>query len=192
MRASLARVALAVVATALMGLSCADRSAPFSADAAPVAARLVAQVAPPTMAVEPVKQASYDGFEFLNVGRDPFQIDRSLLQPKAPLEFHCEASPLFSVAIADLRLEAILRVDAEDQAMVVAPNGEGYTLRRGDHLGRGEVVTRDDGTRSSYPLFWRVDRITDDDVILMRMDPLHPEIPASYRVLPLHPEAAPS
>jgi type IV pilus assembly protein PilP len=40
-----------------------------------------------------------------------------------------------------------------------------------------------------YQLNWRVDRIRDGDVVLIREDPAQPAIPPATRVIPLHPEA---
>jgi type IV pilus assembly protein PilP len=40
-----------------------------------------------------------------------------------------------------------------------------------------------------YQLNWRVDRIREGDVVLIREDPAQPAIPPATRVIQLHPES---
>ena len=72
--------------------------------------------------------------------------------------------------------------------MVVDPRGHGHVIRRGQFIGRAEVVQTEAKSSKSYEINWRVDRIRDGDVVLVREDPKNPEIPSSTRVLVLHAE----
>jgi hypothetical protein len=73
--------------------------------------------------------------------------------------------------------------------MFVDPTNKGWIVTRGMHLGRGEVVKLGPGTMSAYPLYWKVDRIKPDQVVLVREDTLHPEVQPTYREIPLHTES---
>jgi type IV pilus assembly protein PilP len=54
---------------------------------------------------------------------------------------------------------------------------------------RPDVVHVGGPSGHEYEINWRVDRIRDGDVVLIREDPAHREIPPATRVIPLHPEA---
>ena len=73
------------------------------------------------------------------------------------------------------------------RAMFVDPSGKGHVLYPGDYLGRAELV-RIGATGHEYQLNWRVDRIREGDVVLLREDPAQPQIPPATRVIPLRPE----
>jgi type IV pilus assembly protein PilP len=78
----------------------------------------------------------------------------------------------------------------EARAMLLDPRGHGYVIKRGQFIGRAEVVQGESKGNKSYEINWRVDKVRDGDVVLVREDPKNPEIPSSTRVLSLHPEAA--
>ena len=42
---------------------------------------------------------------------------------------------------------------------------------------------------TDYQVNWRVDRVREGDIVLIREDPAQPNIPPATRVIPLHPEA---
>jgi type IV pilus assembly protein PilP len=72
--------------------------------------------------------------------------------------------------------------------MLVDPTGKGHVVRRGDFVGRADVVQMTGGTGATYELNWRLDRIRDGDVVLVREDPNNPDVPAATKVIPLRPE----
>jgi len=43
-------------------------------------------------------------------------------------------------------------------------------------------------TGATYEVNWRVDRIRDGDVVLVREDPNNPDLPSATKVIPLRPE----
>ena len=45
-------------------------------------------------------------------------------------------------------------------------------------------------TGASYEINWRVDRIRDGDIVLIREDPANPDVPSATRVIPLRPEGS--
>ena len=73
--------------------------------------------------------------------------------------------------------------------MFVDPSGKGTVVYRGTVESRPEVVHIGGSNGPEYQLNWRIDRIRDGDVVLIREDPAQPAIPPATRVVPLHPEA---
>ena len=71
----------------------------------------------------------------------------------------------------------------------VPPGGKGSVIKRGDFVGRAETVHTGGTNGTDYQVNWRVDRVRDGDIVLVREDPAQPNIPPATRVIPLHPEA---
>jgi hypothetical protein len=168
-------------------VACADRapsSSPFLASP-PSTAPAVAAVRAP-VAVDRTSSELDDADPEAHL-RDPFHVDPSVFIDPAPTD---PAQPsdvvVGDVPVAQLRLEALVRLDREHRAMVVGPNGVGFTLRRGDYVGKAETMSRADGRRGATRTHWRVDRITDADVVLALENIATPDAPRAYRVLALH------
>ena len=123
--------------------------------------------------------------------RDPFRafeanfVDEVRTQTKSQREVVME-----EYSLDDLRLIGIVTGGVEARAMLLDPRGHGYVIKRGQFIGRAEVVQGESKGNKSYEINWRVDKVRDGDVVLVREDPKNPEIPSSTRVLSLHPEAA--
>ncbi|HWP07757.1 MAG TPA: pilus assembly protein PilP, partial [Polyangiaceae bacterium] len=83
----------------------------------------------------------------------------------------------------------VTRIDPA-RAMLVDPSGKGHVVHRGDFVGRADVVQLGGQSGSTYQLNWRLDRIRDGDVVLVREDPNNPDVPAATKVIPLRPETA--
>ncbi len=121
--------------------------------------------------------------------RDPFHPFAQVVKPTGDTK----VVPQYQVvlekyAIDELKLVAIVNAGDGYRAMFVDPSGKGHVVTRGMHLGRGEVVKLGPGATSSYPLYWKVDRIKPSDVVLVREDTLHPDVAPTYREIPLHVE----
>lgn len=91
-------------------------------------------------------------------------------------------------AIEDLRLAAIVQGIQPAKAMFIDPTGLGHFVSRGQYLGRAAVVQPIAGASAAYEVNWRIDRIRDGDVVLVRDDPSNPDVPSSTRVVPLNNE----
>lgn len=122
--------------------------------------------------------------------RDPFRsyaslFDESKQQKKATNQ---RAVLLSQYGIDELKLAAIVMAGDYPRAMVIDPAGKGWVLKRGDFLGRSETVHVGGATGTDYQLNWRVDRVRDGDVVLVREDPAQPNVPPSTRVLAMRPE----
>jgi type IV pilus assembly protein PilP len=59
-------------------------------------------------------------------------------------------------------------------------------VKIGDYVGKAEVVHTGGPTGSDVAINWRVDRIRPNDIIFVREDPSHPEIPPTSRVIVLY------
>jgi type IV pilus assembly protein PilP len=95
---------------------------------------------------------------------------------------------LAEFAVDDLKLIGIVTRIAPSRAMLVDPTGRGHVVHRGDFVGRADIV-QTAGTRgSAYELNWRLDRIRDGDVVLVREDPNNPDVPAATKVIQLRPD----
>lgn len=123
--------------------------------------------------------------------RDPFRafvanfVDEARTQTKSQREVVLE-----EYSLDDLKLIGIVTGGVEARAMLLDPRGHGYVIKRGQFVGRAEVVQGESKGNKSYEINWRVDKVREGDVVLIREDPKNPEIPSSTRVLSLHPEAA--
>jgi type IV pilus assembly protein PilP len=69
--------------------------------------------------------------------------------------------------------------------MLVDPTGRGWVVVKGQFIGRAEVVHSGGPGGMDYELNWRVDRIRDTDIVLVREDPAHSDVPAATRVIAL-------
>jgi type IV pilus assembly protein PilP len=66
--------------------------------------------------------------------------------------------------------------------MLVDPRGKGWVVTKGELVGRPEVLHDAAGDHS---VSWKVDRIRESDVVLVREDATHSIVPSSTRVLAL-------
>jgi type IV pilus assembly protein PilP len=150
---------LAALAALLLTTAC-DQPKPAAAVAPP--ARVV-EAARPVAATNELDAKPVETWSYSSVGkRDPF---RSFLAEGrgsgASLSTRC-ATPLGRFELEQFKLVAVITGLEDPVAMVQAPNGTGYTVRRGSCIGKnggsvatvrtGELVvaewaTRADGTR---------------------------------------------
>ncbi len=155
-RSALAAALAASLAAALAG--CSDKPKPPPASAKPAAAAAAPAAAAPAAEKKPEAEWSYS-----SAGkRDPF---RSFLAEARSsgrlLDTRC-ATPLGRFELEQLKLVAVVTGLEDPVAMLQAPNGVGYAVRRGACIGKnggtvlavrtGEVVVaewvvRADGTR---------------------------------------------
>ena len=148
-----------------------------------------ASLAPP-----PIARMDFAENDFVESdrNRDPF---RTFIATFAPPESKRIAQnqravilPQFS--IDELKLVAIVTGGDYPRAMVIDPGGKGWVLKRGDFVGRPEIVHIGGANGADYQLNWRVDKVRDGDLVFLREDPAQPGIPPASRVVTLHPEAA--
>lgn len=93
-----------------------------------------------------------------------------------------------NVSVEEMRLIAIVTGVATPYAMMTDRQNVGYVVTRGDFIGRPEVISSGGADSMPVQLNWRVDRIRDNEVVLMREDPTSPDQPPLVRVVTLHPK----
>jgi type IV pilus assembly protein PilP len=121
-------------------------------------------------------------------GRDPFEPAQVVITPPIgprPIDLHGRKSKRFGVE--ELKLIGIVSDSEQPRAMLVDPRGKGWVVTRGEFIGRPEIIHDREG---DHRVSWRVDRIRESDVILVREDATHSVVPSSTRVLALRHEPA--
>ena len=104
----------------------------------PKAASVAQKPGPPAKAAVPVKEQPQEpdkkiyAYASLNK-RDPFMDPTKI--PKAYLPVPPNAKPYERVPVEQIALKAVLWNNKGFRAMVVTPDGRGYTVKVGDHLG---------------------------------------------------------
>ena len=122
--------------------------------------------------------------------RDPFRTFSQLfVEGQTKRTFDVQRKVLLSqYAIDELKLVAIVMGADYPRAMVVDPTGKGWVLKRGDFVGRPDTVHTGGTNGTDYQLNWRVDRVRDGDLVLLREDPAQPNVAPATRIIALHPE----
>ncbi len=120
--------------------------------------------------------------------RDPFRAYASMFAEEVKTRTHGGEKPVIlrQYSLDELKLIGIVTRVHPAVAMLVDPTGKGHVIHRGQFVGRAEVVQAGTGT-ASYEVNWRVDRIREGDVVLVREDPSNPDVPTATRVIPLRP-----
>ncbi|HNS98543.1 MAG TPA: pilus assembly protein PilP [Polyangiaceae bacterium] len=158
---------------------------------------------PPRRGLPPAASASPDGgddaesklafreedFVETDLSRDPFRSFSKVFKQETASTARTQREVLLErYAVDELRLVGIVTGGAEHRAMFVDPTGTGWIVHRGQFMGKAELVRGSGPGSASYELNWRVDRIRDGDVVLVREDPAHSDIPPATMVIPLRPE----
>jgi type IV pilus assembly protein PilP len=122
--------------------------------------------------------------------RDPFRSFTDMFVEEARDRVKSQREVVLDqYAIEELKLAGIVTRVVPARAMLVDPTGKGHVVQRGQFVGRSEVV-QGGQSGAAYEINWRIDRIRDGDVVLVREDPKNPDVPSATRVLPLRPEGA--
>jgi len=130
-----------------------------------------------------------EDFVETELSRDPFRSFIRLFADENKSAAKTQRDVLLDrYSIDELKLVGIVTGTAEHRAMLVDPTGTGWIVHRGQFIGKAELVRGTGGSGASYELNWRVDRIRDGDLVLVREDPAHSDIPPATRVIPLRPE----
>ena len=144
--------------------------------------------------VEEEKQLFHENdFVESEQSRDPFRSFAKMFVSETTTSARSQRKVVLEdFGVDDLNLVGIVTGPGRNRAMFVAPGGKGTIVHRGQYIGKAEVV-RGSGTNApAYELNWRIDRIRSKDVVLIREDPAHSEIPPATRIIPLHPDKSKS
>jgi type IV pilus assembly protein PilP len=146
-------------------------------------------------AASPEEGLSYRDEDFVeaDTNRDPFRNFASLFVARPTRAESVQREVIMArTSIDEMRLIAIISGVANPSAMFVDRDGTGYTVHRGDYIGRAEVVQTGGEDAVPVALNWRVGRIRPDEVVLTREDPTAPNRPPLTRVVPLRGDEAAS
>ncbi len=152
---------------------------------------------PPGSAVAPAASAA-PKIEFQEVefaenerSRDPFRSYATLFVEETKGRIKSQRRVLLDqYAIDELKLVGIVTRIQPAMAMLLDPSGKGHVVKRGQLIGRPELVQAGASSRSSFEINWRIDRIRDGDIVLVRDDPANPDVPSATKVIPLRPEGS--
>ena len=129
---------------------------------------------------------SDDDFVELDIqNRDPFRSYAKAFKAQAAAPAQRRVL-LPSTSLDEMKLIAIITGIATPRAMLTDTTQVGHVVRRGDYIGRPEVVQSGGSEGMPVTLNWRVDRIRPGSVVLTREDPTAPDKPPLTRVMPLH------
>ena len=127
-----------------------------------------------------------DDFAELDIqNRDPFRSYAKAFKAQAAAPAQRRVL-LPSTSLDEMKLIAIVTGIATPRAMLTDTAQVGHVVRRGDYIGRPEVVQTGGSEGMPVTLNWRVDRIRPGSVVLTREDPSSPDKPPLTRVMPLH------
>ncbi len=120
--------------------------------------------------------------------RDPFRSFEDLFVERNVQAAYAKPDVVLEdYSLDDLKLIGVISRIRPAKAMLVDPTGMGHVVHRNDLVGRAERVQSGAGS-AEYEINWRVDRIRESDIVLVREDPSNPDIPSATRVVSMHPE----
>jgi type IV pilus assembly protein PilP len=90
-------------------------------------------------------------------------------------------------ALDELKLAGLVTGIRPARAMLIDPTKKGHVVHEGQFVGRSEVV-QGGASGADYEINWRIDRIRDTDIVLVREDPANPDVPSATRVILLRPD----
>ncbi len=124
--------------------------------------------------------------------RDPFEPFVEIFKKETTERTVQREVKLKEYDVSDLRLIGIITNIGNPRGMVVVPDGTGFVLKRGDYVGRADVVKQGSSGEPVH-VNWRVARIhgsgkeEERGIYLIRDDPTTTKGVDITRFLPLHP-----
>ncbi|WP_437721721.1 pilus assembly protein PilP [Sorangium sp. So ce861] len=135
----------------------------------------------------PLREFQEADFSESDRSRDPFRSFESLFATQARGRVTIQRQVLVDrFALDELKLVGVVS-RAPARALLTDPTGLGWVVKVGDFVGKAEIVHAGGPTGVDVAVNWRVDRIRDSDIVFIREDPSHPEIPPTTRVIALRP-----
>jgi type IV pilus assembly protein PilP len=158
----------------------AAAAAPSASPSAVAAASRLAKLPP-----LPLREFQERDFAETEQSRDPFRSFVQVFVQQAQTRTVLQRKVLVDrYALDELHLVGIV-LGAPSRALLTDPSGLGWVAKVGDFVGKSELVHAGGPTGTDVAVNWRVDRIRDGDIVFIREDPSHPEIPPTTRVVTL-------
>jgi type IV pilus assembly protein PilP len=141
----------------------------------------------------PMREFQERDFAETENSRDPFRSFAGIFVAQAQSRVIVQRKVLVDhYALEELKLVGLV-TRVQPRALLTDPNGFGWVAKVGDFVGKAELVHTGGPAGADVAINWRVDRIRESDVVFIREDPSHPEIPPTTRVVSLRtPEEAAS
>jgi type IV pilus assembly protein PilP len=160
----------------------ADNAAPVSSARAAATEVKKAETPPPA----DLQEAEFTESER---SRDPFRSFAKSFAEEARTKVKSQREVLLDqYTVDELKLVGIVTRMTPERALLVDPTGKGHIIQRGQFVGRAEIV-QGGASGADYEINWRVERIRDTDIVLVRDDPSNPDVPSATRIVPLRSEA---
>lgn len=135
----------------------------------------------------PIREFQEGDFAETDRSRDPFRSFEHLFVNQAKSQVNLQRQVLIDrYSLEELKLVGVVTRGAA-RALLIDPSNLGWVGKVGDFIGKAELVHAGGPTGSDVAINWRIDRIRDTDIVLVREDPSHPEIPPTTRVIALYP-----
>ncbi len=141
----------------------------------------------PTANMPPLPKRDFQERDFAesDSNRDPFRGFAADLAQQYKKSFVLQRKVLVDrYTLEELKLVGIVTGNPS-RALLIDPTGFGWIAKVGDFVGKPELVHAGGPAGADVPINWRVDRIRGADVVFVREDPSHPEIPPTTRVIAL-------
>lgn len=133
----------------------------------------------------PLREFGEKDFSETDSNRDPFRNYSNYFFEQAKQKVTIQRKVLVdNYALDELKLVGVVTKGAS-RVLLQPPQGQSCIASVGDFVGKAEVVHSGGPTGADVAINWRIDRIRDDDVVFVREDPSHPEIPPTTHVVSL-------
>jgi type IV pilus assembly protein PilP len=137
-------------------------------------------------AIMPKADFHEDDFAEGDRSRDPYRSFAKLFTDQGKGRVKAQRRVLLDrYSIEDLKLIGLITRTDTPRAMLVDPTGRGWVVTKGQFIGRPDVVHAGGPGGVDYELNWKIDRIRDNDVVLVREDPAHVDVAPATRVIAL-------
>lgn len=164
-----------------------DAGASAARPATPGASATAAVAASAGRTPPPMVEYTENDFVESEDGRDPFRsYSEMFVQARKDGPRPDLVSKATAYALDELKLSGII-TRGGNRVMLTDPSGFGWVVYTGEYIGKPELVSSGGPHGEDVALYWRVDRIREGDVVFVREDAAHPEIPPTTRVMLLHP-----
>jgi type IV pilus assembly protein PilP len=141
----------------------------------------------PTANMPPLPKRDFQEKDFAETegNRDPFRgFAADLAQQNKKIYVVQRKVLVDRYALEELKLVGLVTGNPS-RALLIDPTGFGWIAKVGDFVGKSEIVHSGGPSGADVPINWRVDRIRPADVVFIREDPSHPDIPPTTRVIAL-------
>jgi len=143
----------------------------------------------PKAALPPVVEFQETDFSESERSRDPFRSFAKAFAEESRAKIKSQREVVLDqYSLDELKLVGIVTRVRPERALIIDPTGKGHIVTRGQFVGRAEIV-QGGASGADYEINWRVERIRDGDIVLVRDDPKNPDVPSATRIIALRTEA---